>query len=108
MSQFTWFFTQMVRKRAREGGVDIHGLMRQPDGAAVWMTPHVGEPAPQADGGEMDQMDQHFGVDAHRRFTETYRHFEEIHHRLMKGPHWYLSLLGVPPTGRDRGSAPHS
>src|SRR5262245_5499824 len=29
--------------------------------------------------------------------TETYRHFEHVHHQYMAGPHWYLALLGVSP-----------
>jgi ribosomal protein S18 acetylase RimI-like enzyme len=104
MSQFTWLFAQLVRKGARQGGLYTNTLMDRPDGVAIWMPPQAGEPtADVAAGSEMDQMEHRFGPEAHRRFTQAYRHFEDIHHRRMAGPHWYLALLGVSPSGQRQG-----
>jgi GNAT superfamily N-acetyltransferase len=104
MSQFTWLFTQLVRKGAGQGAVYTKTLMDRPDGVAVWAPPHAVEPAAEsAAGSEMDQMEQRFGPEASRRFTSAYRHFEHIHHQRMQGPHWYLALLGVSPRCQRQG-----
>ena len=104
MSQFTWFFTQLVREGARQDGVYTNTLMDPPDGVAVWMPPQAGEPTAEvAVWSEMDQMEQRFGPEAYRRFTDAYRHFEHIHHQCMAGPHWYLALLGVSPPCQSQG-----
>jgi GNAT superfamily N-acetyltransferase len=104
MSQFTWLFTQLVRERARQDGVYVNTLMDQPDGVAVWMSPQAGErTAEVAVGSEMDEMEQRFGPEAYRRFTEAYRHFDHVHHQCMAGPHWYLALLGVSPRCQGQG-----
>jgi GNAT superfamily N-acetyltransferase len=104
MSQFTWFFTQLVRQGAGQAGVYTNTLIDQPDGVAVWVPPQTGEPtADVAVGSEMDQIEQRFGPLAYRRFTEAYRHFEDIHHQCMAGPHWYLALLGVCPRSQRQG-----
>jgi GNAT superfamily N-acetyltransferase len=104
MSQFTWFFTQLVRKGAMEGGVYTDTSAGQPKGVAVWVPPHGGEPtADVAAGTEIEQMEKHFGPEAYRRFTNAYRHFDQIHHQCMEGPHWYLALLGVSPRCQRQG-----
>jgi hypothetical protein len=104
MSQFTWLFTQLVREGARQDGVYTNALIGRPDGVAVWMPPQTGEPAAEvAVWSEMDQMEQRFGPQAYRRFTEAYRHFEHVHHQCMAGPHWYLALLGVSPCRQGLG-----
>ena len=104
MSQFTWLFTQLVREGARQDGVYTNALIGRPDGVAVWMPPHAGEATGEEGvGSEMDQMEQRFGPQAYRRFTETYRHFDRIHHQCMAGPHWYLALLGVSPRRQGQG-----
>jgi GNAT superfamily N-acetyltransferase len=104
MSQFTWLSTQLVREAARQGGVYIHTLMDQPDGVAIWVPPQAQEPTAQgAVGSAMEQMEQRFGPEAARRFTEARRHCEHIHHQLMTGPHWYLALLGVSPRSQGQG-----
>ena len=104
MSQFTWLFTQLVREGAGQDGVYTDTLMDQPDGVAVWVPPQAEERT--AEGvvwSEMDQMEQRFGPEAYRRFTEAYRHFEHIHHQCVAGPHWYLALLGVSPRRQGQG-----
>jgi GNAT superfamily N-acetyltransferase len=104
MSQFTWLFTQLVREGARQDGVYTNTLVDQPDGVAVWTPPQAGErTAEVAVWSEMDQMEQRFGPQAYRRFTEAYRHFERVHHQCMAGPHWYLALLGVSPRRQGQG-----
>jgi GNAT superfamily N-acetyltransferase len=104
ISQFAWFFAQLVGQGARQDGVYTYTLNGQPDGIAVWTPPHVGEPmAEGAVGSEMDQMEQRFGPQAYHRFTNTYRHFEHVHHQRMAGPHWYLALLGVSPRCQGQG-----
>jgi hypothetical protein len=108
MSQFTWLFTQLVREGAGQDGVYTDTLMDQPDGVAVWVPPQAEERT--AEGvvwSEMDQMEQRFGPQAYRRFTEAYRHFDHIHHQCMAGPHWYLALLGVSPRRKGQGSVAH-
>jgi GNAT superfamily N-acetyltransferase len=54
-------------------------------------------------GSEMDRMEQRFGPEAARRFSDAYRHFEHTHHQCMTDPHWYLALLGVSPGCQGRG-----
>jgi GNAT superfamily N-acetyltransferase len=104
MSQFSWLFTPLVREGARQGGVYTNTRIDRPDGVAVWMPPQASEPTAEvAVGSEMDQMEQRFGPEAYRRFTEAYRHFEHIHHQWMAGPHWYLALLGVSPRCQRQG-----
>jgi hypothetical protein len=104
MNQFTWLFTQLVGKGARQDGVYMNPADGRPDGVAVWMPPHAGEATGEEGvGSEMDQMEQRFGPQAYRRFTETYRHFDRIHHQCMAGPHWYLALLGVSPRRQGQG-----
>jgi GNAT superfamily N-acetyltransferase len=104
MSQFTWLFTQFVRKGARQDGVYTNTLVGQPDGVAVWMPPCAGEPTAEAAwGSERDEMEQCFGPEAYRRFTDAYCHFDHIHHHHMAGPHWYLALLGVSPRFQGQG-----
>lgn len=107
-NQFTWFFTQFVREGVTQGGVYTNTPIDQPDGIAVWTPPQATEPAVELTvKSEMDQMEQRFGSEAYYRFTDTYRHFEHIHHQSMTGPHWYLALLGVSPhcQGQGIGSA---
>jgi GNAT superfamily N-acetyltransferase len=103
-SQFTWLFTQLVREGARQDGVYTNTRIDRPDGVAVWMPPQAAEPTAEvAVWSEMDQMEQRFGPEAYRRFTEAYRHFEHIHQQWMAGPHWYLALLGVSPRCQRQG-----
>ncbi len=103
MSQFIWLFTQLVREGAIQGGVYTNTQIDRPDGVAVWIPRQATEPTAEvAVWSEMDQMEQRFGPEAYRRFTDAYRHFEHIHHRWMPGPHWYLALLGVSPAVKDR------
>ena len=104
MYQFTWLFTQLVREGAAQDGVYTNTLGGQPDGVAVWMPPQAGkQTAEVAVWSEMDQIEQRFGPQAYRRFTEVYRHFDHIHHQCMAGPHWYLALLGVSPRCQGQG-----
>jgi len=104
MSQFTWLFTQFVREGAMQRGVYTNNCIDMPDGVAVWMPPQTGETTAEvAVWSEMDQMEQRFGPEAYRRFTEAYRHFEHVHQKWMVGPHWYLALLGVTPRCQGQG-----
>jgi GNAT superfamily N-acetyltransferase len=104
MAQFTWLFTRFVGEGAGRGGVYTNTLTGPPDGVAVWTPPRAGEPGSEAAAaGETDPMGQRFGHEAHRRFTEAYRHFEHVHHQRMAGPHWYLALLGVTPRRQRQG-----
>lgn len=104
LSQFAWLFTQLVREGALQGGVYANTRIGSPDGVAVWMPPLAGELTAEVTmWSEMDQMEQRFGPEAYRRFTEAYRHFEHIHHQCMVGPHWYLALLGVSPHCQRQG-----
>jgi GNAT superfamily N-acetyltransferase len=104
VSQFNWLFTQLVRKGAGQDGAYTNTRMDRPDGVAVWVPPHGrGPTAEAAAGGGVDEMEQRFGTEAHRRFTNAYRHFDRVHHRCMPGPHWYLALLGVSPRCQGRG-----
>jgi GNAT superfamily N-acetyltransferase len=100
-SQFTWLCTQFVREGARQGGVYIHTLMDRPDGVAIWIPPQAEEPT--AQGAGWSEMEQRFGPEASRRFTEAIRYCGHIHHQLMAGPHWYLALLGVSPRSQGQG-----
>lgn len=87
-----------------QGGVYTNTRIERPDGVAVWVPPQIDEPTAEvAVWSEMDQMEQRFGPEAYRRFTEAYRYFEHIHHQCMAGPHWYLALLGVSPRLQGQG-----
>jgi GNAT superfamily N-acetyltransferase len=104
LSQFAWLFTQLVREGDMQRGAYTNTRMDQPDGVAVWMLPQAGEPSVEgAVWSEMDQMEQRLGSEAYHRFTDAYRHFEDIHHQCTAGPHWYLALLGVSPRCQRQG-----
>jgi GNAT superfamily N-acetyltransferase len=104
LSQFSWLFTQLAQEAAVRDGVYVNTRSAPPDGVAVWMPPQTSEPRQEkAVWSEMDQMAQRFGPEAYRRFTEAFRHFEDVHHEYMAGPHWYLALLGVSPRSQRQG-----
>jgi GNAT superfamily N-acetyltransferase len=104
MSQFTWLFTQLVKEGVMQDGVYANTQRDRPDGVAVWMPPQIDAPtAEEAVWSEMDQMEQRFGLEAYRRFSDAYRYFEHIHYQCMPGLHWYLALLGVSPHCQGQG-----
>jgi GNAT superfamily N-acetyltransferase len=51
----------------------------------------------------MDEAARRFWPEEYHRFSTAYRHFEQVHHLQMAGPHWYLGLLGVSPGYQGQG-----
>ena len=99
---FSWYFTQFVREESSVNAVYIAG--DQPDGVAIWMPPHMGEAASEPTERNMpDEIEKRFGQDAYQHFTTAFSYFEAIHHQVIRGPHWYLELLGVAPHCQGQG-----
>lgn len=44
-----------------------------------------------------------FGLRPFNRFMNVMSYLETIHHEKIKGPHWYLFLLGVEPDNQGQG-----
>jgi GNAT superfamily N-acetyltransferase len=101
---FGRFFTELVREGADMGEVYECALDDQPVGVAVWMPPWTGDAGEEAAAGSaQNHTKQLLGPAAARRFSDAYRHFEQVHHRLMTKPHWLLTLLGVSPCCQRQG-----
>jgi GNAT superfamily N-acetyltransferase len=101
ISQFTWLFTQLVQAGAQVSAAYVNTQVARPDGVAVWTPPTPRQPT--AELAAWNEMEQRFGPEAYRRFTEAYRCFDHVHHLRMPGPHWYLALLGVSPPRQRQG-----
>lgn len=44
-----------------------------------------------------------FGKEGRRRFGDLMNYDNDVHRRLLPGPHWYLGALGVDPARQGRG-----
>jgi len=98
LSQFSWFFGQLVRDGVERGGAYCHYSLGRPDGVAVWQPPMAEDPTP-----DLEELKKRFGLEACRRFV-AYRHLEHVRSQAMaERPHWHLSVLGVRPGSQGQG-----
>src|SRR5215813_10829530 len=92
LSQFSWFFAQLVRDGVEHGGAYCHNSLGRTDGVAVWQPPQAADPTP-----NLEELKKRFGLEPYQRFV-AYRHLERVRSQAMADrPHWHLSVLGVRP-----------
>jgi ribosomal protein S18 acetylase RimI-like enzyme len=76
------------------------------NGAACWLTPGNTEITlwrALRTGMGLPRAVARFPGEARRRFLEALAYMDEVHKRLMTGPHWYLWALGVEPSCQGQG-----
>ncbi len=76
------------------------------NGAACWLSPENTEITWRRvlrTGMGLQRAVGRFGAQARGRFLEAMAYGDEVHKRVIGGPHWYLWALGVEPDSQGQG-----
>jgi GNAT superfamily N-acetyltransferase len=73
-------------------------------GVALWMPPHATQiTVEQEREFGLDELPEIFGEEAFARYRPLRDLLNELHGRDMRGPHWYLPIIGVDPSRQGTG-----
>ena len=98
-----WAFTAFARYGLAFGEVQTVDDLT---GVAIWWAPDYVQPtAGHAAQAGLAAGQDVLGPTAWARFEVFGALTDELHHRSVAGPHWYLNVLGVAPEAQGLGSA---
>jgi len=72
------------------------------DGGALWIRSGTGLPLRQMMRGGFPSRHLHWKSSDLRRYMNSVAHLDEVHQRLVRGPHWHLLAVGMEPTKQKR------
>jgi GNAT superfamily N-acetyltransferase len=74
------------------------------EGAALWLPPGEADlTAERLEAAGFTHVAEVWGEEAMGRFSAAMAYLEELHHRDMPAPHWYLLGIGVDPPRQGQG-----
>ncbi|HYK63626.1 MAG TPA: GNAT family N-acetyltransferase [Patescibacteria group bacterium] len=94
-------YARMVRFGLLAG--EVLATTGAPDGVALWLPPNAKWTRENMQAAGMHETPMLIGDDAYQRYREVVTREWQARERDMKGPCWYLFLIGVEPSRQRRG-----
>ena len=92
-------FFQSAIRASQENGETY--TTQEVEGGAVWVRNGNGASLETIMKSAFESARLHSGLESIRRCLNLGTYLDEIHQRLIRGPHWYLLTLGVDPSKRN-------